>query len=83
MSIEHAVAPPDGALQEMDARVTELETRLAFQEQTLGELNDALSAMRLELGAQTGLLRRVMDDLQQARSVQFPDPAQEPPPPHY
>ncbi len=67
----------------LEPRVTELETRLAFQEQTLAELNDALSEMRLELGAQTGLLRRVMDDLRHARTVQFPDAGQEPPPPHY
>jgi len=67
----------------LDARVTELETRLAFQEETIAQLNDALSQARLELGAQTGLLRRVMDDLRQARTVQFPDPSDEPPPPHY
>ncbi|ASR44253.1 MULTISPECIES: SlyX family protein [unclassified Luteimonas] len=67
----------------LEQRVTELETRLAFQEHTISELNDALTAARLELVAQTGLLRRVMDDLRQARTVQFPDPGQEPPPPHY
>lgn len=67
----------------LEDRVTELETRLAFQEETIAQLNDALSQARLELGAQTGLLRRMMDDLRQARTVQFPDPSDEPPPPHY
>lgn len=67
----------------LEQRVTELETRLAFQEETIVQLNDALSQARLELGAQTGLLRRMMDDLRQARNVQFPDPSDEPPPPHY
>ena len=73
----------DDSTSGLDARVTELETRLAFQEETIAQLNDALSQARLELGAQTGLLRRVMDDLRQARTVQFPDPSDEPPPPHY
>ncbi|PBJ82182.1 hypothetical protein CMZ84_12800 [Lysobacteraceae bacterium NML93-0399] len=67
----------------LEARVTELEMRLSFQEQTIGELNDALTQARLELSAQTGLLRRVMDDLRQARTVHFPDASEEPPPPHY
>ncbi len=67
----------------LELRVTELETRFAFQEQTIGELNDALAQARLELSAQTGLLRRMMDDLRQARTVQFPDASEEPPPPHY
>lgn len=67
----------------LEQRVTELETRLAFQEETIAQLNDALSQARLELVAQTGLLRRVMDDLRHARSGQFPDPSDEPPPPHY
>ena len=67
----------------LEQRVTELETRLAFQEETIVQLNDALSQARLELGAQTGLLRRMMDDLRQSRTVQFPDPSDEPPPPHY
>ncbi|NYZ64142.1 SlyX family protein [Luteimonas deserti] len=74
---------PDDAHTVLEARITELETRLAFQEDTLAQLNDALSEARRELGAQTGLLRRVMDDLRQARTVQFPDAADEPPPPHY
>ena len=67
----------------LEQRVTELETRLAFQEEAIVLLDDALSQARLELGAQNGLLRRMMDDLRQARTVQFPDPSDEPPPPHY
>lgn len=73
----------DTGVDALEQRVTELETRLAFQEQTIGELSDALAQARLELSAQTGLLRRMMDDLRQARTVQFPDASEEPPPPHY
>jgi hypothetical protein len=35
---------------DLERRVVELETRLAFQEQALTELSDALAATRLEAG---------------------------------
>ena len=68
---------------DLDARLAELETRLAFQEQALSELNEALGAMRLEAIAQTELLKRMLEDLKLSRAAVPGDPAQEPPPPHY
>ncbi len=67
----------------LEQRIVELETRLAFQEQTLSELNEALSALRLESIAQTELLKRMLEDLKLSRAAVPGDPAQEPPPPHY
>ena len=66
-----------------EARITELETRLAFQEQALHELSDALAATRLEAERIAGLLRRVLAELAQGRGGVVGDPADEPPPPHY
>ncbi|MCW5581142.1 MAG: SlyX family protein [Luteimonas sp.] len=68
---------------ELEQRIVELETRLAFQEQALMELNEALSALRLESIAQTELLKRVLEDLKLSRGAGPGDPSQEPPPPHY
>ena len=68
---------------DLEQRVVELETRLAFQEQSLSELNEALSALRLESIAQTALLKQVLEDLKLSRSAEPGDPSQEPPPPHY
>ncbi len=65
-----------------ETRITELETRLAFQEQALQELSDALAAARLESERTAALLRRVLAELAQARSGEVGDPADEPPP-HY
>ncbi len=66
-----------------ETRITELEMRLAFQEQALQELGDALAAARLESERTAALLRRVLAELAQARGGEVGDPADEPPPPHY
>jgi SlyX protein len=66
-----------------EARITELETRLAFQEQALQELSDALATARLESERASALLRRVLAELAQTRGGVAEDPADEPPPPHY
>ena len=65
-----------------EARITELETRLAFQEQALQELSDALAMARLESERASSLLRRVLAELAQTRGGVADDPADEPPP-HY
>ena len=67
----------------LEQRLTELETRLAFQEHALAEMSDALAASRRETARNTELLRRALDDLKQSRGEFFADPASEPPPPHY
>lgn len=68
---------------ELQARIVELETRLAFQEQALTELSDALAAARVEMGEQLGLLRRELESVKQSPGGFYADPADEPPPPHY
>ena len=67
----------------LEQRVVELETRLAFQEQLISELNDALTQMRLEAVANADLLKRMLEDLKLTRGDGPGDPALEPPPPHY
>jgi SlyX protein len=67
---------------QFDRRFTELETRLAFQEQALTEMSDALAAARAENARTQELLRQALDDLKQVRTVLHSDPGNEPPP-HY
>lgn len=67
----------------VEARLIELETRLAFQEQALAEISQALAQSRLDTARNTEVLRRALDELQQSRGEFFADPASEPPPPHY
>jgi SlyX protein len=66
-----------------EARLVELETRLAFLEASLTEMSDALAAARIEAGRNADLFRRAMEELKSQRSMETPDPADEPPPPHY
>lgn len=67
----------------LEQRLTELETRLAFQEHALAEMSDALAASRRESARNAELLQRALDDMKQSRGEFFADPASEPPPPHY
>lgn len=73
---------------ELEQRLVDLETRLAFQEQALSELSDALAASRDEEARTALLLHRALEELGQLRATLSTnpfsaDPAQEPPPPHY
>jgi SlyX protein len=75
---------PDLPLEfQFDRRFAELETRLAFQEQSLAEMSDALAASRAENARTQELLRRALDDLTTLRTLLYSDPGTEPPPPHY
>ncbi len=72
----------------LDARLVELETRLAFQEASLGELSDALAEARAETTRALLMLERALHELRTLRQTvgadgASADPALEPPPPHY
>ena len=62
-------------------RLEALETRIAFQDQTIEELNLTITAQ----WRQIDLLTRKLDQMEeQVRSgVHIADPSTEPPPPHY
>lgn len=66
-----------------EPRWVELETRLAFQEYTLGELSRIVHEQRVEIDMLRGRLDRALSDLGALRNTLNSDPAVEPPPPHY
>lgn len=73
---------------DLELRLIDLETRLAFQEQALQELSDALAAARDSESRNALLLHRALEDLRQLRSALAATPitgdaGSEPPPPHY
>ncbi len=73
---------------DLEQRMIELEMRIAFQEQALQELSDALAAARDGEARNSLLLHRALEDLRQLRSAMAASPvtgdaASEPPPPHY
>ena len=67
----------------LEQRVAELEVRVAFQEQALTEMSDALAEARTEVARNTEMLQRALTDLKQVRTQLYADSGDEPPPPHY
>ena len=73
---------------DLEQRMVDLEMRIAFQEQALQELSDALAAARDGEARNALLLHRAVEELRQLRSAMAASPitgdaASEPPPPHY
>ena len=73
---------------DLEQRMIDLEMRIAFQEQALQELSDALAAARDGEARNSLLLHRALEELRQLRSAMAASPvtgdaASEPPPPHY
>ncbi|WP_043315996.1 SlyX family protein [Microbulbifer sp. HZ11] len=52
------------AVRQLEARVDELETRLAFQEDTLTQLNDTIAQQDAQLRALVGRLKEVSEKYQ-------------------
>ena len=65
-------------------RITELESRVAFQEDTLDKLNDIVSNQEIEIERLTRMLK-LMNQQLKSLSTDLPtgSPDNEPPPPHY
>jgi SlyX protein len=64
-------------------RLVELETRVAFQDHLLAELNDVVTAQGRALHELQQQLARAEADLKTLRGLLYADPGSEPPPPHY
>lgn len=72
-------------MNELDNRITELEIRIAFQDELLTDLNDTIAKMRETLDLQQAQLRLLYNKLQQNQSDDYNKPYSlaEEVPPHY
>ena len=72
-------------LARQDERISELESRLEFQDETIQKLSDEMVQLQGKLFAQDKQLKSLMDRLKAAAGDEDgADPNQvEPPPPHY
>ena len=68
---------------ELEQRINEVETRLAFQETALQELNAALTDQQLQLNQLRGLMTKLNEQILELINRNQPNTANEPPPPHY
>ena len=71
--------------QRHDQRISELESRLEFQDETIQKLNDEMVQLQHKLFAQEKQLKRLSERLRaRGEEEDGADPNQiEPPPPHY
>jgi SlyX protein len=67
----------------MEQRLIDLESRLAFQEHTLQQLNDVVVELRAQLDLVTRRLQIAEERLRAIEPAMVAAPQDETPPPHY
>ncbi|MFH0230158.1 SlyX family protein [Vibrio diabolicus] len=70
-------------IQQLEARINDLECQLAFQEQTIEDLNGALSQQQLQITKMLDQMKYVVGKVKNMDSSNLADPSEEAPPPHY
>ncbi|MHA2689009.1 SlyX family protein [Vibrio harveyi] len=73
----------DKIIQQLEARINDLECQLAFQEQTIEDLNSALSQQQLQITKMLDQMKYVVGKVKNMDSSNLADPSEETPPPHY
>ncbi|WP_181714880.1 SlyX family protein [Vibrio tarriae] len=71
------------SLTQLQERIEDLECKLAFQEQTIETLNDALTQQQLLLSKMQDQIKYVVGKVKNMDTSTLADPAHETPPPHY
>ena len=70
-------------VEQLESRVNDLECQLAFQEQTIEELNDALSPQQMLITRMQDQLKFVVGKVKNMDGSNLADASEETPPPHY
>ncbi|GEM76779.1 SlyX family protein [Vibrio sagamiensis] len=70
-------------IQQLEGRINDLECQIAFQEQTIEELNSALTQQQLQLVKVQDQMKYVVGKVKNIDTSNVSDPSKEPPPPHY
>jgi SlyX protein len=71
------------SVEQLKARINDLECQLAFQEQTVEELNDALSQQQVQLTRMQEQMSFMVNKVKSLSSSNLADESEETPPPHY
>ncbi|MCO7199927.1 SlyX family protein [Pseudoalteromonas sp. OANN1] len=70
-------------MNEIENRITELEAKLAFQEDTIETLNEELKAHQQRLAKMQRQIELLAEKMKEGRDPGLIPQHQEPPPPHY
>ncbi|MCF7353637.1 SlyX family protein [Vibrio sp. CK2-1] len=73
----------DNLENELKQRIDDLECQVAFQEQTINELNDALSQQQLLITRMQDQMKFVVGKVKNLDASNLADASEETPPPHY
>lgn len=68
---------------ELQQKIDHLETQLAFQEDTIERLNEALSDQQFQIDKMDFKLQQVIERMKQMEPTNIAGSDEEPPPPHY
>ena len=74
---------PTNDIEAMAARIDALEMRVAYQDQTIEDLNSAVTAQRQQIESLARQIERLTDRVQEAEHRAGASGEAEPPPPHY
>jgi SlyX protein len=70
-------------IQELQQRLEDLEIKAAFQEQTIDDLNEALSQQQLLIAKMQDQMKYVVGKVKNMDTTNMADASEETPPPHY
>lgn len=73
----------DKNMQQLEQRVNDLECQLAFQEQTINELNDALTQQQMLITKMQAQMKYMVGKVKNMDTSNLADASEETPPPHY
>ncbi|MDG1122758.1 MAG: SlyX family protein [Glaciecola sp.] len=70
-------------IKELDTRIIDLESKVAFQDDTIESLNDALSQQQQQLAQMTYKMNHMVERLKSMQPSNIATQDEEAPPPHY
>jgi SlyX protein len=70
-------------IKQLELKISDLECQMAFQEQTIDELNDALSQQQLLITNMQVQMKFVVGKMKTMDTSSMADASEETPPPHY
>ncbi|WP_063650293.1 SlyX family protein [Aliivibrio fischeri] len=70
-------------IEQLEEKISDLECQMAFQEQTIDELNDALSQQQLLITNMQVQMKFMVGKMKTMDSSNMADASEETPPPHY